>query len=161
DQDAALGIIPAGKHVGDAIPGTGEDIDGDGVFDGTTNLSNVVISTPLNSANWGGNMPATGIPSYSSIASMQANRLDAAFYTNHSFCYVVLGRESAQINGSLVSRNENIIYGTPTMEFNYDDRLLGGNSGLAASLLPRTVRPPQQLRWSHLDADPNRYVGAP
>ncbi len=161
DADAELGIIPAGKHVGDVIPGTGEDIDGDGVYDGTTSLAAVAVSTPLTSANWGGNMPASGIASYSSIASMQASRLDATFYTNHSFCYVVLGRESAQINGSLVSRNENIIYGTPSMDFNYDARLLGGNTGMAAALLPRTVRPPEILRWSHLDHDPNRAQVSP
>lgn len=157
-QDEALGLIPAGKSVGDIIPGSGEDIDGDGIYDGTTSMSNVTMAMPLTNATWGGNVPSGGIATYSSIASMNANRLDATFYTNHSFCWVVLGSETARINGSLVCRNENIIYGTPTLDFNYDCRLLGGNTGRAAGLLPRTVQPPQILRWAHLDTDPNRAV---
>jgi len=160
-QDEALGMIPPGHHVGDPIPGTGEDIDGNGVYDGTTTLSDVVLNTPLDTAHWGGNMPASGISNYHSISSMYANNLDAVFYTNHSFCYTVLGGQSAKINGALVSRNENIIYGTPTIDINYDCRLLGGSSGLAGHLLPITMQPVQVLRWVELDHDPNRYVVHP
>ncbi|MEW6074437.1 MAG: hypothetical protein AB1726_17815 [Planctomycetota bacterium] len=159
-EDQALGLIPPGYSVGDAIPGTGEDIDGDGQYDDTTTLADVDISTPLNTTYWGGNMPGGGIANYNDISTLYANRLDAVFYTNHSFCYVVLGSTSARINGALVSRNENIIYGTPTIEINYDCRLLGGNSGIAGSLLPQVVRPPVLLRWTVLDADPNRYLAA-
>ena len=158
EADAAMGLIPAGKSVGDVVPGTGEDIDGDGVYDPQTSLSNVVIGLPLTTSSYGGNIPATGITSYSSIASTEAARLDAVFYTNHSFCWMVLGRTAAQINGSLVSRNENIIYGTPKLEFNHDSRLLGGSSGQASRLLPIAVQSPEILRWSRLDRDPNRYA---
>jgi hypothetical protein len=101
-------------------------------------------------------MPAAGIAAYSDIATLYANHLDATFYTNHSFCYVVLGSEDANINGALVSRNEDIIYGTPNIKINHDSRLLGGSSSLAAPLLPRTVEAPEILRWSRLDRDPNR-----
>ena len=106
-------------------------------------------------------MPAGGISSYASISSLSAANLDAVFYTNHSFCWVVLGGASAKINGSLVSRNENIIYGTPTMEINHDARLLGSSSSMAASLLPRTIQAPELLRWAPLDLDPNRYLVHP
>ena len=139
-QDAVLGLIPPGKQVGDAIPGTGEDIDGDGVFDPQTTLSNVMLSRPLDSANWGGNMPASGIASYHDIASMTANRMDAIFYTNHTFCWVVLGGTDAQINGSVVSRNEDIIYGTPNVRFNYDCRMLGGASSVFGRFLPTVLK---------------------
>lgn len=159
--DETLGLIPAGKHVGDPIPGTGEDIDGDGVYDGTSGLANVLPAGPLVPATWGGNMPAAGIPDYRAIASLYANHLDAVFYTNHSFCYFVLGAQTAEINGALVSRNENIIYGTPSIEISHDPRLLGGSSGKAAALLPRTLEPVKQLRWARLDVDPNRHVVAP
>lgn len=159
EADAALGLIPAGKSVGDVIPGTGEDIDGDGVYDPATTLNDVLMNTALNTTNWGGNMPAGGIAAYKDIASNYANRLDATFYTNHSFCWVVLGSNTAMVNGSLVSRNEDIIYGTPTVEFNHDSRLLGNSSSPAANLLPRTVEAPQILRWSTLDHDPNRAAG--
>lgn len=159
--DEALGLIPAGRNVGDVIPGSGEDIDGDGVYDATAGLPSVIPSVPLDAANWGGNMPLAGIGAYSSIASLYANKLDAVFYTNHSFCYLVLGGTKAEINGALVSRNENIIYGTPSIEISHDARLLGGSSGKAASLLPRTLDPVRVLRWARLDVDPNRYTVAP
>ncbi|MBI5361889.1 MAG: hypothetical protein HZA53_01840 [Planctomycetes bacterium] len=161
EADAAAGSIPAGKSVGDPIPGPGEDIDGDGVYDASTSLSNVNLTVPLNTANWAGNMPAAGISSYGSIASLYANRMDAVFYTNHSFCWLVLGSTPAKVNGALVSRNENIIYGTPSLEFNHDARLLGGASGKAAPWLPRELMPVRTLSWKKLDVDPNRYAGAP
>lgn len=157
--DLAYGLIPPGKSVGDAIPGTGEDIDGDGQYDPTTTLADVVLSKPLDAATWGGNMPAGGIAKYSDIASLYANHLDATFYTNHSFCYLVLGSQAAEINGALVSRNENIIYGTPSIEMNHDSRLLGGNSGVAGTLLPQVMRAPSVVRWQRLDRDPNFTAG--
>lgn len=157
-DDEELGLIPSGKSVGDAIPGSGEDIDGDGVFDDTLTLANVTLTKALNTTNFGGNMPGAGIASYSSIASMYANRLDAVFYTNHAFCWTALGSSDATVNGALVSRNENIIYGTPNLKFNYDSRLLGGTTGKCAPYLPRTLQAPEILRWMKLDSDPNRYV---
>jgi len=158
DVDDALGLIPPGKSVGDVIPGTGEDIDGDGAYDGTTTLTDLDVAAALNTTNWGGNMPSGGIASYHDISTLYANHLDATFYTNHSFCYVVLGGTSARINGALVSRNENIIYGTPTIDINYDCRLLGGRSGMAGDLLPHVMQSPVIVRWQALDRDPNRYV---
>ncbi len=157
--DLALGIIPAGKSVGDRIPGSGEDIDGDGSFDPTTTLADVDFTVPLDTNNWGGNMPSGGIAQYKDIATLYANNLDAVFYTNHSFCYLVVGSQPAKINGALVSRNENIIYGTPSIEINHDSRLLGGNSGLAGTLLPQVMQSPGIVRWQRLDRDPNFYAG--
>ncbi len=161
EADQALGLIPSGKSVGDVIPGSGEDIDGDGQYDDTTTLADLAFSTPLSTAYWGGNMPAAGIPSYGSIASLYANRLDATFYTNHSFCYVVFGSSDAVINGAVVSRNENIVYGTPKIKINYDCRLLGGKNGIAGGMLPQVLSAPVILRWDELDHDPLRYPDAP
>lgn len=158
-DDEALGLIPPNKSVGDIIPGTGEDIDGDGAYDDTTVLSDIDFTVPLNTTNWGGNMPVGGISNYRDIATLYANNLDAVFYTNHSFCYLVLGGQSAKINGALVSRNENIIYGTPTIEINHDSRLLGGSTGMAGELLPQVIQSPSILRWQKLDRDPNWYLG--
>ena len=161
EADLAAGLIPPGKSVGDPIPGTGEDIDGDGVYDPGETLANVTLTVPLNTSNWSGNMPASGYTSYHAISSLYANRLDAVLYTNHAFCWTVLGGSAAQINGALVSRNENIVYGTPTCETNYDCRLLGGASGMASRLLPLTVQAPEFLQWKHLDHDPNHAGAAP
>jgi hypothetical protein len=157
--DEALGLIPPGKNVGDVIPGSGEDIDGDGAYDDATTYANdMAFDAPLDTANWGGNMPVGGIANYSDIANLYASELDATFYTNHAFAWVVLGSQTAKINGAVISRNESIIYGTPTIEINYDCRLLGGNTGMAGDLLPRVVQPVEVLRWSQLDADPNFYL---
>jgi hypothetical protein len=161
EADLAHGLIPPGKNVGDPVPGTGEDIDGDGAYDPRTTLADIDITVPLNPSHWGGNMPPGGVPHYRNISTLRANELDAVFYTNHSFCWVVTGSQSARINGALVSRNENIIYGTPTMVTNYDSRLLGGNSSLAAGLLPTSFLPAQVLRWVQLDRDPNRFLPNP
>jgi len=161
DQDAALGLIPAGNVVGDPIPGTGEDIDGDGEYDPRTTLSDLYLTSALDPTAWGGNMPAAGISAYRDIATLYASDLDAVFYTNHSFCWTVLGSNPARINGSLVSRNENIVYGTPRMEVNYDCRLLGGHAGMAGDLLPRVVGAPTVDRWRVLERDPNRYAVQP
>ena len=160
-QDADLGLIPAGFSVGDPIPGTGEDIDGDGQYDGTTTLADIDFDSSLTTSEWGGNMPPGGISKYSDIATLTATHLDATFYTNHTFAYVVVGSETAKINGALVSRNEDIIYGTPTIEINYDARLLGGRSGLAGGLLPHLTEAPEIVSWRVLDRDPNRYTVAP
>ncbi|HVS08694.1 MAG TPA: hypothetical protein VMS76_02380 [Planctomycetota bacterium] len=161
EADLAHGLIPPGKNVGDPIPGTGEDIDGDGVYDPQITLSDIDITVPLNPSHWGGNMPAGGHAKYKDIATMKADTLEAVFYTNHSFCWVVTGSGPARINGALVSRNENIIYGTPAMVCNYDSRLLGGNTSLAAGLLPTSMLPAQVLRWVQLDRDPNRFLPNP
>jgi hypothetical protein len=160
-QDQALGLIPPGAHVGDPIPGTGEDIDGNGVYDGSMTLANIINPPALNTTNWGGNMPVGGIANYHDVASMTANHMDAVFYTNHSFCYTVLGGQPATINGALVSRNEDIIYGTPNVQFNYDCRLLGGSSGMASKFLPTTMQPVQVVRWAPLDHDPNKSLVHP
>ena len=103
-------------------------------------------------------MPVGGIRRYRDIATLYANNFDAVFYTNHSFCYVVLGSQVARINGALVSRNENIVYGTPSIEINHDSRLLGGTAGVAGELLPKVMQPPMILRWQELTGDPNRNL---
>ena len=60
-----------------------------------------------------------------------------------------------QMNGALVSRNESIIYGGPSLNFNYDCRLLGGSASLIGDMLPRTLSPFWLHDWMVLDTDPN------
>jgi hypothetical protein len=158
-QDLALGLIPPGKHVDDPIPGTGEDIDGDGVFDDTLTLADLDFDTALNST-WWGNMP--GSVTYDNIANMAMTRVDSVFYTNHAFAWTTLPSTMINVNGAIVSRNESIIYGGPGINMNYDCRLLGGHNGIAGSLLPKTPAPVRTLSWSMLDWDPNlTYSQAP
>ena len=158
-EDQAKGLIPPGSSVGDVIPGTGEDIDGDGKYDDTTTLADIDFASELDSGDWGGNLPP-GTTKYSSVASLYANNLDAVFFTNHTFAWTVLGASPARVNGAIVSRNESIVYGTPSVDINYDARLLGGASGMAGGLLPRRLLPPEILVWRRLDEDPNRQLAA-
>ena len=156
--DAELGLIPPGYSVGDTIPGSGEDIDGDGERDGTLTLTDFEFNDPLVTAFWDGNMPASGIGRYSDIASMYANNLDGTFYTNHAFSWVVFGSQPARLNGAMIARNENIVYGTSKLDFNYDARLLGGGMGLLGDFLPLVAQPMEVLQWLHHDEDPIRNV---
>ncbi|TET35557.1 MAG: hypothetical protein E3J72_10425 [Planctomycetota bacterium] len=139
---ADAGQIPAGKNVGDPIPGTGEDIDGDGVYDGTTDMNEFYIdgngSGNFDSSLWH-NMPA-GVTNYNQIATSNIGNIHAAMYTNHT----VAGRISSDapnrnllILGALVSRNEAIIYSASRFLMNHDLRLLGGGQAFGF-FLPKT-----------------------
>lgn len=160
-QDADLGLLPPGAHAGDPIPGSGEDVDGDGKHDGPATLADVLLGIPLSSAGWAGNLPADGVTSYHDIASMSAAQLDAVIYANHTFCWVVVGSQDAKLNGALVCRNEAILHGTPGLQIDYDCRLLGGPTSRAARFLPLDVQGPEIERVSPMDRDPNRGVVLP
>ncbi len=147
---ADLGLIPPGYSVGDAIPGTGEDIDGDGQYDDTLGVSDLALSDPdLSDANkWAGNVPA-GVNSYDDMASIKMTHVDAVMYTNHAAALVTLAYgKHFEFFGGLVSRNESIIYGTKTLNLFFDRRLLGGGM---EHLLPSTVAPLEIRAWRNLD----------
>ncbi len=159
--DEDLGLLPAGYAVGDPIPGSGEDIDGDGQYDGTTTIEDDIdFADALDSGEWGGNMPF-GLSDYGDVSTLYAAQLDGIFYTNHTFAWTVFGSSDATINGALVSRNESVVYGTPNLDVNYDCRLLGGKSGIAGGLLPSLIQAPEVLGWHESATDPNRYAVAP
>ncbi len=152
-KDQLLGIIPPGKSIDDPIPGTGEDIDGDGVQDGRIGLSELDLPSALTSANWGGNLPAGGVAQYSDIASLAMTKVEAVMYTNHALAWVTLPWTSpVEINGAIIARNESIIYGAPKISMNYDCRLLGGNKSYAEGIfdLPKTMAPIRTLSWQVL-----------
>lgn len=153
-DDLAAGLIPDGFVVGDRIPGTGEDIDGDGEYDDTIDLSDFDFQDPLEAGYWEGNMPAAGIASYSDVASLYAHNLDASFYTNHAFSWVVFGSDDAVLNGAMIARNESIVYGTPSISMNHDARLLGGSDGIAGNLLPVSLQSMEVLQWRRRETDP-------
>ncbi|NUM35992.1 MAG: hypothetical protein HUU50_15730 [Candidatus Brocadiae bacterium] len=84
---------------GKAIPGSGEDIDGDGKFDDTTKLSEFTLSSQSfysNHSDWGGNIPS-GVSSFRDVTywnettdgpgvgtgSSKFPQVDAVLYTNH------------------------------------------------------------------------------
>ena len=160
-QDEDLGLMPPGAKVGDPIPGTGEDLDGDGVHDDPTTIASVVLTTPLDREHWAGNLPEQGIASYHEIASMSAARLDAVVFSSHAFCWVALGGQEARLDGALICRNEDILHGTPALEIDYDCRLLGGATSRVARLLPLGLQAPEVQPLVPLERDPNRSIALP
>jgi hypothetical protein len=142
--DASQGLIPPGFSVGDVIPGSGEDIDGDGQHDGTTQLSEFNIPAPLSPTNWQG--LATTLSSYSAVSTIYLNRLDAALYTNHTLGALMINWGGLiDINGSIVSRNESIIYGANGINMNHDERLTGRGSFESGFETPITWDPVRVL----------------
>jgi len=145
-EDADRGIIPPGFSVGDAIPETGEDIDGDGQYDPTTLMSEFNVDVSLDAANWAGNMPA-GVSAYSAISTTDLTKLDGAFYTNHTIAALTLAwDDDLHMRGCVVSRNEAIVYGTKTIQLHYDLRLYGGGESFGF-FLPKTWAPVRTLLW--------------
>jgi len=145
DYYQAGDTIPDGFSLGDAIPGTGEDIDGDGVYDGTTNPTALYISDSLEPALWEGMSNTYG--SYSDISTSSIEKIEAAIYTNHTCAALVLAWGTDFIlNGCLVSRNEAFVYGADSLTINHDARLLGGGDAFGF-YLPRTWTDVQVLGW--------------
>ena len=144
--DAARGIIPPGKNVGDTIPGSGEDIDGDGVQDGTTQMSDFNIPASLTNSNWEGNL--SGSTTYDNVSTNYISKLDASFYTNHTFAALMLNYGGdIEMNGSVVSRNESIIYGANRILMNHDERLTGQGGDFFGFYLPQDWLPINILQW--------------
>ena len=147
EEDAERGLIPEGKAPGDIIPGSGEDIDGDGRYDDTTRLSEFDLPQPLSRENWAGNLQE-GQETYSEVSNSEIGRLDAAFYTNHTFAAVVSNPGGKiQINGAIVSRNESIIYAADGLELNHDERLSGRGSPQSGFDSPLGWDPVRFIHW--------------
>ncbi len=150
-DDLARGLIPSGKSVGDVIPGSGEDIDGDGIHDGRVTMSEFDIPAPLDPLHWAGNLGGP-VARYRDIATVYIDRLEGAFYTNHVLAAGIAKSGwwgTIEWNGSIVSRNESIIYSAQKLVFNYDQRLAGkggGNLGFS---------PP--VSWESLDVSGWRF----
>lgn len=144
--DADAGLIPPGFSVGDAVPGSGEDLDGDGQFDDTTKMSEFNVNVPLTAAYWAGNIPG-GISSYGDISTTSLTRIDGAFYTNHTMAALTLAwGQDLHMRGCIVSRNEAIVYGTKTIQLHYDLRLYGGGESFGF-YLPKSWAPVRVLLW--------------
>lgn len=150
---AALGAIPAGSAVGDPIPGTGEDIDGDGQYDGTFQLSEFDVGASIGDASqWEGNLPA-GTSSFSDVSDVNIAEINASFYTNHAFAALMLNwGGDIEINGSIVCRNESIIAGANQVRLNHDPRMLAGEAASFGVFMPLTWQPISMLQWTVVEA---------
>ena len=139
-EDAANGLIPDGYSVGDVIPGSGEDIDGDGAYDGRTQMSEFELPASLNPQNWAG--LNTSYSNFKDIATVEISRIDGALYTNHTLgALLVHSGGTVQFNGSIVSRNEAIVYSANGVQMNHDERLTGRGSAESGFETPVTWDP--------------------
>ncbi|MBI5554230.1 MAG: hypothetical protein HY920_00040 [Elusimicrobia bacterium] len=118
DEDVGLDGIPdtgdTGENDGFWDPAY-EDIDGDGVHDNNYNWSDVETQVPITNF---ANVP-TGTTNFSNLASNSPSKIEGIYYTNHAWA----GRtgNAVQFNGSVISKDEAIIYRNG-LTFNYDER---------------------------------------
>ncbi len=157
---------------GNVIPGTGEDIDGDGVYDatGTLNDFNLASSTfTTNHTAWGGNIPS-GVTKFSDVTywdddlnkpavgtgSTNFPEVHAVLYTNHflggyikndSYNYkddtskMQNNTKNIVFFGSVICRNESIIYDSSNIYFYHDDRISADSGKRFNLMLPRVWNP--------------------
>jgi hypothetical protein len=133
EMHGMLGLIPRGSAVGDVMPGSGEDVDGDGVCDEriTTDAgwtAQFEIPGPLNREYWGGNLPVRKTDEtlgVSSIVSNDINNLDGCFCACHCVAGLVASTPLLRVNGAIISRNESIVAAGGGIEVNHDERLMG------------------------------------
>jgi hypothetical protein len=107
--------VPSGYHI---VPGSGEDIDGDGRYGSTYSYNNdIKFDTDFtNFYNVG-----AGVSNYSDFSSSSVSRMDGIFYTNHALAGWFTG--GCQFNGSVVARNESMILTSGSITLNHDERL--------------------------------------
>jgi len=144
-QDADWGLIPQ-ELVDTAIPGSGEDTDGDAQYDPRTHLDDFDLhNLTLNTGLWEGNLDHP--INYADIASNLITNIDAVMYTNHTVGMLTTASgHDFVINGAIISRNEAMVYGTDHFVLNYDVRLLMG-SDTHGLYLPRAWRRPHVIMW--------------
>ncbi len=149
------GFLPKGSKVGDAIPGTGEDVDGDGEEDAPTQMKDLSLTPTdlvVNRGRWRGDVPfSPGVLKYSDIARSDIARLDAALYTNHTLAMMSTNKGNMVINGCVAARNMALVYAGKRMTINYDQRLMASNDGSGISL-PKGWQPIEILVWGVDDA---------
>ncbi len=164
---------------GNPIPGTGEDIDGDGKFDDTTKMSEFNLGSGTFStghAQWAGNIP-TGVTSYRQVTywndttdnpgisgSSNFPQVDAVLYCNHfvggyfyNFDYSYkndnrghfTNKKEIAFNGSIISRNESLIFenGNKVVLF-HDERLTAETGERFGLTMPRVWKPLKLISMS-------------
>ena len=120
-------------------------------------IAGVDLPGPIGVALW--NFSEAVAPlGFDDISIDAVRQIDGILYANHAIVGVSTATIPFVINGGLYARNEAIVYGSGGLTFNYDCRLLGGDSSVAAQhfTLPRTLAPIRTLSWSILEFDPHR-----
>ena len=160
--DDAAGLIPPGYSVGDPIPGSGEDIDGDGIQDHAIALSDFNLQDAISDASaWAGNRPATA-SNFSDVSSIYIDKLESSIYTNHAVAALMLNfGGTIEINGSIVSRNESLVYGADHLYMNHDPRLLGSDVARTYGVqMPIDWEPLEITTWTFVDSSMSTWISA-
>ncbi len=116
--------VPSGWRV---VPGSGEDIDGDGNYDGAYSYSDFELSGNWDPSDYLNCPTDPSENTFSKFADNKVGGIDGAIYTNHALagCFY----NNATINGSLVARNESMIVWGSKITMNHDERLTKWGSG--------------------------------
>ncbi len=109
--------VPSGYHI---VAGTGEDIDGDGLYGGAYNYTrDINFDVAFNSTNYY-NLPSS-VTNYSGFSSFSVSRMDGVFYTNHSIAGWFT--DGCVFTGSVIARNEAMVLTGGHVTLNHDSRL--------------------------------------
>jgi hypothetical protein len=129
--------IPSGWEV---VAGTGEDVDGDGAYDGPYTYSHDIdFGATFSSVNYH-NMPE-GIEDYRDLAEFRVEKIDGILFTNHAVAGWLL--EEFVLTGTLVGRNEALICAGGHITLNHDPRL-----SQTGGLLPFDIQLPPVRAFS-------------
>jgi len=116
--------IPSGFTV---VPGSGEDVDGDGSYDRAYTYSNFQLAASWIPANYLNCPTSSSENTFSKFADSKVGRIDGTIYTNHALagCFY----NNSNVNGALVARNEAMIVYGSAITLNHDERLTKWGSG--------------------------------
>ena len=146
-EDADQGLIPAGFALGDPIPGTGEDVDGDGSWDyAPIALENFAFEAPLiHRELWAGNLPHD-VECYCEVTSPMITMVQAAIHSSHAIVgHTVAPGIPLTFFGSVSCVHDGLRPQTGGVRYVHDRRLLG--EGLLRRFLPRTLAQVLPLVW--------------
>jgi Tfp pilus assembly protein PilX len=114
--------VPTGWSV---VPGSGEDVDGDGQYDDGYSYNDFELNGSWNPTDYLNCPTDPHNNTFSEFADFTVGSVDGAIYTNHAMAGW-FGND-AIVNGSLIARNEALIVGGTTLTLNHDERLTGTN----------------------------------
>jgi hypothetical protein len=164
EQDLIDGLIPPGRSVGDVVPGSGEDIDGDGVLDDRININEFAYGDNIKDVNWGGWVPdhirelwgPSGLNwghLLNTNGGLNMNEIHAMLYTNHATVgFIGYGVDQTIIHGGIVSRIEGLVLCTSAATWSHDERFTGGGQDFGF-LLPRVKTNPELVSWRETSYD--------
>jgi hypothetical protein len=128
------------------VPGSGEDVDGDGDYDGGYSYSDFQMSGSWDPSNFLNCPTDAANDTWTEFADDRVSKIDGAIYTNHALAGWL--ENNSVCNGSLVARNEAMIVGGPNLTLNHDERLTGtGGSSSSYSIYLSRVKGVATVAW--------------